>query len=156
MAVGRTTPLFFDASCLFTAADSPQGGSAFILSVCARGYLRAVVSPDILVEAERNILEKLPTEAFHRYRHLLASTPLLLVSSPSESLVRHYESIFLEDAHVVASALASQSEFLITLDEPLERRVTQAQLPIIALSPGEFLQTVFTSHPEFGQIRQGR
>ncbi len=154
MAVGRATRLFFDASCLFTAADSPHGGSAYLLSVCARGYLRAVVSPDILVEAERNVLEKLPTEGFRRYRHLLTSTPMLLAAAPSEPLVRQYQSTFREDAHVVAAALAFGAQFLITLDQRLERRVNQAQLPIVALSPAEFLQTVLTNHSQLDEIRR--
>jgi predicted nucleic acid-binding protein len=151
MVVDPTTPLLFDASCLFTAADSPQGGSAYLLDVCARGYLRAVVSPDVLVEAERNILDKLDAGAFSRYRHLLASTPLHLVSSPSESVVRRYESAFFEDAHVVAAALASQARFLVTLDQALERRVRRTGLAVVATSPKEFLQTVFPQHPRFRQ-----
>jgi predicted nucleic acid-binding protein len=154
MGVDSTTHLFFDASCLFTAADSPAGGSAYLLDVCARGYLQAVVSPDVLVEAERNILDKLDANAFSRYRQLVASTPFLVVAPPSEPAVRHYQSAFFEDAHVVASALASQAEFLITLDQALERRVNRAALSVRALSPKEFLQTVFPDHPDFSRIRQ--
>lgn len=154
MVVGPATPLFFDASCLFTAADSPEGGSAYLLDVCTRGYLRAVVSPDVLVEAERNILDKLDAEAFSRYRHLLASTPFHLVSPPSEPVVRRYERAFFEDAHVVAAALASQAQFLITLDQALERRVKQAGVAVMAISPKAFLQTVLPHHRDFAKIRQ--
>src|SRR5687768_1891175 len=115
MAIDYTTLLFFDASCLFTAADSPRGGSAYLLSVCSRDYLQAVVSPDVLVEAERNILDKLGADAFSRYRRLIASIPFHVFSPPPETLVRRYEGAFFEDAHVVASALASHAQFLITL-----------------------------------------
>ena len=149
----RATRLFIDASCLFAGADSPRGGSAYILSVCARGYLRAVVSPDVLIEAERNILDKLPVDAFVRYRELVASTPLLVVSAPSATAVGRYEQAFLEDAHVVASAHASRSDYLLTLDRRLERRVNQVSLSIIAISPKTFLQTVFPEHPEHDQAR---
>ena len=111
MTLTLTTRLFFDASCLFTAGDSPEGGSAYLLSVCARGYLQAAVSPDVLIEAERNIVEKRSADAFYRFRHLVAVTPFMVLSSPTEEVVVRYEAIFFEDAHVVASALAGQCGF---------------------------------------------
>lgn len=153
MPLDRTTRLFFDASSLFLAANSPLGGSAFLLSVCSRGYLRAVVSPDVLLEAERNIVEKGRPGSFQRYRDLIASTPLLVVSAPSEHVVQQYETNFHEDAHVIAAALASQSAFLITVDRRFERRIRASGLPIIALSPREFLQTVLPDHPDYAEIR---
>ena len=91
MTVASTTLLFFDASCLFVASDPPQGGSAYLLSVCARGYLQAAVSLGVLIEAERNIVEKLPGEAFSRFRATLHVTPFVLVPIPTEEAVRTYE-----------------------------------------------------------------
>src|SRR4051794_28102383 len=154
MTPNATTRLFIDAASLIAAAGSPQGGSAFILGVCARGYLQAVASPDVLIEAERNILEKLPADAFARYHQLVMVTPLLLVSTPPEPTVRQYEAVFVEDAHVVAAALAAEADFPITHDRGLVARVTQAKLSVVALTPGDFLQTVLPQHPEYGQIRQ--
>ena len=49
MSVDPTTQLFFDATCLFAAAHSPSGGSAYLVLVCSHGFLQAVVSPEILV-----------------------------------------------------------------------------------------------------------
>jgi hypothetical protein len=43
MVIDRDTLLFFDASCLLAAAGSSTGGSAFLLSVCIRGFLKAAV-----------------------------------------------------------------------------------------------------------------
>ena len=112
-----------------------------------------MVSPDVLIEAERNILDKLIPEAFYRYRDIVSSTNFLVVSTPSKQIVRQYEASFFEDAHVIASTLVSHSEFLITLDQNLEHRTKDANLETKAISPGEFLQTVFPTHPEFSQIR---
>ena len=154
MTLTLTTRLFFDASCLFTAGDSPEGGSAYLLSVCTRGYLQAAVSPDVLIEAERNIVEKRSDDAFHRYRRLIAVTPFMVLPSPTEEAVARYDAIFFEDAHGVASALAGLCEFLITLDRHLQRRVEQSGLEIMALSPKTFLQTVLPDHPAYARIRQ--
>src|SRR4051812_17052814 len=112
MTLTSSTRLFIDASCLIASAGSSQGGSAYILFVCRRGHLQAVVSSDVLVEAERNILAKLPPDAFTRFHQLLSSTPFLVVSTPPEPTVHQYEAEFVEDDHVVAAALAAQADFL--------------------------------------------
>lgn len=150
----RTTSLFFDAACLFAAAHSPTGGSAYIVLACQNGYLQAVISPDVLTETERNLLNKSTSEAFDRYRQLVASTPFLLVSAPAKSLVRQSESTFFEDAHIVASALGSKAQYLITLDQSLERRIKKSKLPIVAISPKEFIQNVLPNHPDYELIRK--
>ena len=154
MSVDPSTQLFFDATCLFAASHSPSGGSAYLVLVCSHGFLQAVVSPEILVEAERNLIEKSTPDAFTRYRHLLASIPLRLMSAPDEPSVLRHASAFFEDAHVVASAIESGAHYLITLDRRLARRIDQAQLPIVAVSPRQFLQEVLPNHPEYVRIRK--
>ena len=76
-----------------------------------------------------------------------------MTSAPPEYVVRQYEAVFLEDAHVIAAALGSQATYLITLDQRFERRVRAAALPIMALSPREFLQVVLPAHPDYAAIR---
>jgi predicted nucleic acid-binding protein len=154
MSLDRTTSVFFDAASLFAASHSPTGGSAYVVLVCQFGYLQALVSHAILTETERNLLNKSTAEAFSRYRQLIASTPLQLVSAPAESLVRQYEPTFFEDAHVVASALGSQAQYLVTLDQRFVERIRQSNLPIIAISPKEFIQTVLPNHPDYELIRR--
>lgn len=153
MALDRTTILFFDAAALFAASHSPNGGSAYLVLVCAKAYLNAVVSPDVLLEAERNIVAKSTAAALSRYRYLIASTPLRLVEAPSELLVRRYSGAFFEDAHVVASALAARAEYLITLDRRLERRIEESDLPLVCISPKAFIQDVLPDHPDHDRMR---
>jgi hypothetical protein len=153
MPIERTSLVFFDASSLFLAANTPLGGSAFLISVCARGYLQAVVSPDVLLEAERNIVEKGRPGAFRRFRELVSSTPFLVTSAPTEQAVQAYAAVFVEDAHVIVAALGSQSAFLLTVDQRFERRVRESGLSITALSPREFLQAVLPDHPDYAEIR---
>ena len=86
MAVDTATRVFFDASSLFVAANSPEVGSAFLISVCSRGFLQAVASPDVLLEAERNIDEKGRPGASRRYRELIATTRFLMASAPRSTL----------------------------------------------------------------------
>lgn len=154
MTIDHTTDLFFDASCLMAAAGSPQGGSGFLLSLCGRGLLRAVVSQPVLLEAERNISEKLSGEALGRYHRLVVLTPLTLVSLPPKGERRPYADVVGEkDEHVLAAAIAAKSPFLLTLDKPLARRVNQAGLSIRALSPGEFIKTILPEHIDYPSTR---
>ena len=85
MTVDRSTQLFFDASCLIAAVGSPSGGSSLLLSLCAQGLLRGVVSHPVILEAERNIAAKLGVDALNAFRRLVLLTPLDIVAVPEEA-----------------------------------------------------------------------
>lgn len=153
MTITRDSLLFFDATCLIAAAGSPSGGSGFLLSVCQAGFLNAFSSPSVLVEAERNITAKLHTSALSTYHLQLATTPIAVVSTPPKSIIEQYDDPFGKDAHVVASALAAGAPYLLTLDRPLIQRVQRAGLATVALTPGEFIQTILPTHPDYSAIR---
>jgi hypothetical protein len=82
MTIDRNTLVFFDSSCLIAAAGSPSGGSGFLLSLCARDFLKAAVSQSVLLEAQRNIQAKLGEGSIRRYFNLLAVVPFALASLP--------------------------------------------------------------------------
>ena len=104
MTIDRNTLVFFDASCLIAAAGSPSGGSGFLLSLCARGYLKAAVSQPVLLEAQSNIQAKLGDEAIKRYHNFLAIVSFTLAALPdqmkfkrleNQSLCKIYADIFI-------------------------------------------------------------
>ena len=68
MTVDRSTQLFFDASCLIAGVGSQSGGSSFLLSLCAQGLLRGVVSQPVILEAERYIAAKLRANVLNSFR----------------------------------------------------------------------------------------
>jgi predicted nucleic acid-binding protein len=153
MTISRNSLLFFDATCLIAAAGSPSGGSGFLLSVCQAGFLEACSSPSVLVEAERNIRAKLPPATLATYHLQIASTPLVLVSTPPRHIIQQHDAAFGKDAHVVASALAAQASYLLTLDRPLIQKLERTSLAINALTPGDFIQRELPGHPDFTSIR---
>ncbi len=65
--------LFLDASVLIAAAGSEQGGSSLILAICRENQAQAVGSRIVLLEAERNIREKLGGDALLRYYQQVAN-----------------------------------------------------------------------------------
>lgn len=150
MTIDRDTLLFFDASCLIAAAGSPRGGSGFLLSVCARGYLKAAVSQPVLLEAQRNIQSKLGGEATRRFYNLLAVVPFSLASLPDmKELARLEKLANQKDVHVFAAALEVRADFLVTLDKGLVLEVSAAHLGIQAISPGEFIKKILPKHVDY-------
>ncbi len=147
MTLDRTTLVFFDASCVIAAAGSPSGGSGFLLSLCAKGYLQAVVSTYVLAEASRNIQANLKAEAWANYQVLLTTTPFLMAPVPTP--LPAMPPINAKDVHVVAAAAAVATAYLLTLDKGLLAEVNRAQLAFPALTPGTFIKTVLPTHVEY-------
>src|SRR5215211_2938019 len=113
MTIDRNTLVFFDASCLIAAAGSPSGGSGFLLSLCARGYLKAAVSQPVLLEAQSNIQAKLGEGAIKRYHNFLAIIPFSLASLPEKAELKRLGKIInKKDIHVLAAALEIHASFL--------------------------------------------
>ena len=156
MTINEKSLLFFDSSCLIAAAGSPTGGSSLLLAICARGFLKGAVSHGVLSEAEGNILSNLQPPALSRYRQEILRIPLMVAPIPSTPERETAAPITGEkDAHVLASALHVGAEYLITLDKQLANRIREAQLPVQALSPGEFITTKLPMHPAYPSIRPG-
>jgi predicted nucleic acid-binding protein len=152
MTIDRNTLLFFDASCLIAAAGIPTGGSGFLLSLCASGFLKAAVSQPVLFEAQGNIQEKRGDEAMRRLFNLLVVVPFSIASLPDTVKLDWLEKhINKKDAHVVAAALEAHAPFLLALDRGFVLEVNKADLGIQALSPGEFIKTILASHTDISR-----
>lgn len=154
MRVDRTTSLFFDASCLIAAAGSTTGGSGFLLSLCSRGLLRAVVSHIVLLEAERNIQEKRGQRVLHTYHILLRKVPFTVVAVPPIPVDAQWQAyVNPKDAHVIGVALGAQTPYLLTLDLNLIEEIGNAGEPIYALTPGTFIKEILVHHADYDSLR---
>jgi predicted nucleic acid-binding protein len=144
MTIDRTTLIFFDAACLIAAAGSPTGGSGFLLSLCAKGYLQAVVSNYVLTEATRNIQARMKAGAWTNYQTLLTVVPFVMAPVPAP--LPTLPPINAKDVHVVAAAIATSVAYLLTLDKGLLAEANLAQLTFPTLVPGDFIKTVLPTH----------
>lgn len=154
MTVDPETLVFFDASCLIAAAGRPTGGSGWVLSLCARRLLVAVVSQPVLLEAEANVRAKLGDHALNVYHRLLEATPMIVALVPQlgeRDDLR--EIVSAKDAHVLAAAANVDAAYLLTLDKRLAQTVNAALPRPQAMSPGEFITSVLPSHPDAGRLR---
>jgi len=125
VGIDRSSLLFFDASCLIAAAASPSGGSGFLWSLCERGLLSAAVSLPVPSEVEIDLQAKFPSAAFARHRRSLARVSFVLATVPPLDISpRRYPAINAKDEHVVAAAIATHAEHILTLDQPLAAEKT--------------------------------
>ena len=151
MTIEHTTKIFFDASCLIAAAGSPTDGSGFLLSLCERGYLQAVISTYVLAEAERNIRLRMKPAAWINYQVLLTTVPFTIASVPSP--LPFLPPVNAKDIHVIAAALAASCAYLVTLDKGFLAEANKAQFNFPVLLPGDFIKTVLPLHIDFPNLR---
>jgi putative PIN family toxin of toxin-antitoxin system len=108
---------FLDASVLFAAAYSATGFARDLLRLAIREQLKLLISQDVLEETERNLKKKAPNR-LDAYHHLLALIPFELVSGPSkEGVWAAEEYVVQKDAYIVAAAVATKADYLVTFDE---------------------------------------
>ena len=138
MTIDPTTLLFFDASCLIAAAGSPSGGSGFLLSLCAREFLRGAVSQVVLLS----------------YHRLLQLTPLSIAPVP---LITHqqawHRTVNEKDWHVAAAALAIHVPYLLTLDQGLKDQINRSSIGLESFDPGSFIKLILPRHVSFSTLR---
>jgi predicted nucleic acid-binding protein len=141
--MAATPRLFLDASVLIAAAGSAEGGSARLLDDCQASKTALLVTRLVLREAERNIQEKLDEADLLRFYRVIADLDLEVVPTPSsQQLASAAELVAIKDAHVLAGARSGKATHLITLDRKhcLHAKQKDGILPIVACTPGEFLE----------------
>jgi predicted nucleic acid-binding protein len=133
--------VFLDTSALLAGLASPWGAGNAILGLAEAGLLTLVVSEQVLVEAERNLKEKLPN-AVPEYERFLNTSTLERITNPSTAdVAKAKEIIHPKDASILAAAKNAQVDYLVTLnrkhflDDP--EVVRRSGLRVGA--PGDFL-----------------
>lgn len=100
--------MLLDAACLVAAVATNRGGSRFVVSLCVRGYLMAVLAPHIVLEAERNAESKLGDLGLVRLRRdVAAMAPDMADQAPMPEEV----GVNQKDVHVAADAMGGKVDF---------------------------------------------
>ncbi len=103
---------FLDSSVLFTAVNSPTGGSAKLFTL----PIQLVTSTFVLTEVERNVREKLLSHHLDRYFILVKQMKIVEGKSDTKLIEKAKKVIVEKDSLVLADAKLSHAEYLITLD----------------------------------------
>ncbi len=140
--------LFLDASVLIAAAASPTGGSALVIEFCKERKATPLASRLVLIEAERNIRKKFEESVLVRYYNTLAELDPFVLPIPEQQEIEEAQKVVQpKDAHVLAAARSGEASHLITLDRKhfLTDEVRQAIRPILACTPGEYLDQLLAA-----------
>ncbi|OGE26872.1 hypothetical protein A3C26_03145 [Candidatus Daviesbacteria bacterium RIFCSPHIGHO2_02_FULL_39_12] len=105
--------VFLDSSVLFSAVNSPTGGSAKLFTF---KNIQLAASPVVLAETERNVRKKLPK--YHLERFFLLVEKLAIISQiPCQKLIKKTEKIIVKkDAVILAEAKQAKTDSLVTFD----------------------------------------
>lgn len=147
--------VFLDTSALIAGIASSKGAAREVLRLSEIGLIELFVSRQVIVEANKNIEEKLP-ECIQDFRTYLHTLSPILLDDPSEREVRRFASMtHPDDAPILAAASAADVDYLVTWDRKhfLDRRQNLPAQPRV-VSSGDFLKE-FRSHIESG-MRTGK
>ncbi len=132
--------VFLDTSAIIAGIASSKGAARELLRLAEIGIIEIVVSRQVIVEADRNISSKLP-ECIGDFRAYLENLAPALADDPPASSVRQYTSlIHPDDAPILAAAVATKADYLITWDR--KHFMTKGPRALVrpkVMTPGEFL-----------------
>lgn len=133
--------VFVDSSVLFTAVNSPTGGSAKLFTI---KHLQLITSSFVLTEVERNIRKKLLD--YHLERFFILVSQLIIIDIPIQHaiLVKVEKAIVEKDAFILAQAKLSKSVYLVTLDRKhfFNKETFAFIMPAKIVTPKELLATI--------------
>ena len=133
--------VFLDTSALIAGIASSRGAARAVLQLSEIGLIELIVSRQVIVEADRNIEEKLP-EMLNEYREFIDLLAPVLLEDPSPRDVRRFLTVIHpDDAPILAYAALSGVDFLVTWDRKhfIGKNIRiHSNLKIV--TPGEFLK----------------
>jgi len=129
--------IFIDADVLFAGAASPNEHSAsnLILRMAELTLIEAIASTQVITEAERNLVDKLP-KALPAFQ-LLVSRSLKIVGDPDPTQVAAYHGLANpEDLPILVAAVRENCDQLTTFNL---RRYQPGHPSVTTLKPGDLV-----------------
>lgn len=134
--------VFLDASALFAAVWSSEGGARMVLKLGEAGATRLLASSQVLDEVEGALRRKAP-EALGAFALLLDQSNIEVVPSPTDQAIHDCLAItgHRGDAGVLAAALDGPVDYFVTLDHQhfLDNPRLNGFAPFPIGTPGDFL-----------------
>lgn len=130
--------IFLDTSALLSGLNSPSGASGLIISLFKLGKVILIISPEVILEVERNIENKFPHLKIP-FLDLISHHPSTTLQITPEELAYSFQLLPTEDAPIVAGGIKAKADYLITLDKKFKNQARD-KVKLIILLPGEFVQ----------------
>jgi putative PIN family toxin of toxin-antitoxin system len=140
MSQKNNVRVFLDSNVIFPAFCSPEEPASAILELFLKGELTIVVSQQVLDEVIQTTKEKLP-DALPIFRKFFISSLPEIVKNPTSAEINIWaQNISLQNASILAAAVAARPDFLITTDQHFFENpeiVEKSKLRIV--TPAQFL-----------------
>ena len=135
--------VFLDSSVLFTAVNSPVGGSAKLFTL---KNIELITSKIVLVEVERNIRRKLLDYHLERFFLLVDRIKILDIKFNKSNVKKAKKIIVKKDIIILSQVKISKPDFLLTLDKKhfLQEKVINYVKPTKILTPKDFLNSSYS------------
>ncbi len=144
--------VFFDSSVLFSAMYSKRGASYALVCFIKRKEITGIITETVIEEVISNI-HKLPSYTDGSVRQFIGNGGFLVRRSISVLEIQPYISIVEDkDVHVIAGALLTHCEYLVTLDK---KHIATASVKdflkgrLFVVSPQEMLSRIVSENQVF-------
>ena len=134
--------LFLDANIWFSAARSPEGGSGYIIRLAKKDKIKLSITSQIIAEVEKNLRKKENNAVLlQHFENFFTTNPKLVLISKKDT-IKYSDIINSKDALIIAGAIKSKSNYLVTLDKKhfFTSDIANAKLPITIVMPEMYLQ----------------
>ena len=109
--------VFFDASVLFSALYSSRGGSFALVQLVLKGKIVGITSQTVIDELYEN-MHKIRKASKQEIDTFIQTNKLIVRESVGHKEIEQYiDQVEEKDAHVVAGAILTRCNFLVTLDK---------------------------------------
>jgi predicted nucleic acid-binding protein len=136
---------FIDSSVFIAAIHSPRGGSGEVLRFAVAELFEAVISPEVVREAQNHFAQEHPDllPPFQEFLELVPFTHVLPTLTDVEDAAAYTPS---KDKAIVAGANTGKVDYLVTLDKKhlLGNEQIEASVGFKIVTPGEFLRMLRT------------
>ena len=133
--------VFVDSSVLFSAVNSPTGGSSKLFTL---KNIKLTTSKVVLTETERNVRQKLHDYHLDRF-FMLVEKMKALKQVPDNRLIKKAQKVIVQkDSAILAESKKSSGDFLVTLDKKhfLTKKAEKFLLPQKVLTPKMLIEVI--------------
>ena len=134
----RSARIFFDADALIAGAASTTGASHVLLRLSELTLVEGVTCSHVVIEAERNLLAKLPA-AVPAFRLILDAAVDIVPDSPDSATSELAGQAHPKDLPILAGAIAAGADFLATFNI---RHFRVRRVAPLILTPGAIVTRI--------------